>query len=54
MSLVNSQALYCVRTLVDAGALLSVSVLSNAINYIRIGVGFYDKYLEYLSTTLLF
>jgi len=45
MSLVNSQALYSVRTVVDAGALLSVSGLSNAISYVRKGVGFYDKYL---------
>jgi hypothetical protein len=45
MSLVNSQALYSVRTLVDAVALLSVPVLSNAINYVRKEVGRYDKYL---------
>jgi len=45
MSLVNSQAVYSVRTLVAADALLSVPVLSNAINYVRKGVGFYDKYL---------
>jgi hypothetical protein len=44
MSLVKSQALYSVRTQVDAGALLSVPVLSNAINYVRKGVGFYGKY----------
>lgn len=40
MSLVNSQALYSLRTPVNIGALLSVPVLSNTINYARKGVGF--------------
>jgi hypothetical protein len=44
MSLVIFQALYSVRTQVDAGALLLVPVLSNAINYVRKGVGFYGQY----------